>query len=213
MYTSLSCLFSFSCPHPPLSPDHPAGRSQDKPRRLRRGLGFRRCLMSAWDLVTQHAPKVPLRTDARTALWHPAPSSHLRTAGACLVLSAASLSSSSPIALPPRLLSYSFSLHPGAEQSQAGAGLLCLSVPPAEPQPAQLPAAATHLYLRLTRASTEGLFLLLLLICRVWWAIQMNRNHNCRVLKQRLDYITAFVFLHTLHKFIINYCVLLISLF
>lgn len=41
----------------------------------------------------------------------------------------------------------------------------------------------------------------------------MNRNHNYRVLKQRLDYITAFVFLHILRKFIVNYCVLLISLF
>lgn len=123
MYTSLSCLFSFSCPRPHLSPDHPAGRSQDKPRRLRRGFGFWCCLMSAWDLVTQRAPKVPLRTDARTALRHPAPSSHLRTAGACLVLSAASLSSSSPIALPPLLLSYSFSLHP--EQSRARLGLAC----------------------------------------------------------------------------------------
>lgn len=47
----LGCLFSFSCPHPHVSPGHPAGRSQDKPKLL--CLGFQCHLMSTWDQRVQ----------------------------------------------------------------------------------------------------------------------------------------------------------------
>lgn len=65
--------------------------------------------------------------------------------------------------------SFLLQLFPPA-RSRAGlnwAGLRWPPAPPAESQPAQLPAAPTCLNLCPTRASTEGLSLPLLLICRV----------------------------------------------
>lgn len=127
-----------------------------------------------------------------------------------LMLSAASPSSSFPAALPPHLSLYSFSLHPGAEP---GGG--CLALPSrASSQAAACAASSSHqCYLWLTCAPTEGLFLSLVVIHRVWGALQMNRSHNCRVLEQPSDYVTVFALLCLLQKFIINFCVLLGSLF
>lgn len=150
-------------------------------------LGFSaiRCLP---ETLCHHELQNPRCGLSPEALQHPAQSTHICTAGVCLVLTTASLSSSSPkLCL---LFSYSFSPHRGAEP-----GLVCCDLPRLWPSRSRHSfQQPPHLYLWLTPAPTEGLFPALLLICRVWWSIQMNRNPNCRVSKQHLDYITAFVF-------------------
>lgn len=74
-------------------------------------------------------------------------------------------------------------------------------------------SSSPHCHLWLTCAPTEGLFRSLLVIHRVWRALQMNRSHNCSVLEEPSDYITVFALLCLLQKFIMNFCVLLGSVF
>jgi len=136
---SLGCLFSFICPHPHFSPDHPTGRRQEKPRRLCHGPGFQCHLMSTWDLVSQPNPESPLWLGPCTMPWHLAPSSHVCTVSCYLVLSTASLSASPLSSASSSLLQQLFP--PPGSSTESGAGLLRAPVPPAEPQPAQLPAA------------------------------------------------------------------------
>lgn len=104
----------------------------------------------------------------------PACSNPTFTGVICLMLSAASPPSSFPAALPPHLSLCSFSLYPEAE-----AALLSFPMPPA-----CAASSSHHCYLWLTCAHTEGLFTSLLVIHRVWGALQMNRSHNCSLLEQ-----------------------------
>lgn len=127
----------------------------------------------------------------------------------CLMLSAASPSSSFHAAWPPHLSFYSFSLYPEAEP---GGGCLALSPHASSPATACAASSSPHCYLWLTCAPTQGLFISLLVIHRVWGALQMNRSHNCSVLEQPSGDITVFALLCLLHQFIINFCVLLGSL-
>lgn len=153
----------------PLSSWDPAGRSRDKPKVL--CLGFQCHLMFTWD---QRAPKVLLWLVPCRALWH-LPVAIPPSQG---LFASCSLQphppSSFPAALPPHLSLCSFSLYPEAE-----AALLSFPVPPA-----CAASSSHHCYLWLTCAHTEGLFTSLLVIHRVWGALQMNRSHNCSLLEQ-----------------------------
>lgn len=132
----LGCLFSFSCPRPHVSPGHPAGRSQDKPMVM--CLGFWCHLMFPWD---QHAPKVLSWLVPCTVLWPlaVAPLSSQWSLSSCSL-------QPHHLLLSPQLclLTFPSTAFPCTqEQSQVVAALLCLPVPPAKPQPVQLPAATS----------------------------------------------------------------------
>lgn len=132
----LGCLFSFSCPGPHTSPGHPAGRSQDKPKIL--CLGFQCHLMFTWH---QHAPEVHLWLVPCTALWHLAvaiPPSQWWFASCSLQ------PHHLPLSMQLGLLTFPSTAFPCTQkQSQEEAALLSLPMPPAQPQPVQLPAAPT----------------------------------------------------------------------
>lgn len=198
----LSHLFSFSCPDPHVSPGHSAGRSQDKTKVL--CLGFQCHLMFTWH---QHAPKVLLWLVPCTALWHLAvaiPPSQWWFASCSLQ------PHHPPLSVQLGLLAVPSPAFPCTQkQSQEEAALLssCAS------SPACAASSSHHSYLWLTCAPTQGLFISLLVIHRVWGALQTNRSHNCSVLEQPPDDITMFALLCLLHQFVINFCVLLGSVF
>lgn len=128
----LGCLFSFSCPH--ISwPSCWKESGQDK------GVvpWVSVPLMPTWDQCVQKCfcGWFPAQCYG-TWLWQ-----SILTMVICLLLSAASPSSSSPTALPPHFSFCSFSLCPGAEQGGSCPALS--SMPPAKRQPVQLPAAPT----------------------------------------------------------------------
>lgn len=127
-----------------------------------------------------------------------------------LMLSAASPSSYFPAALPPHLSFCSFSLYTEAEP---GAGCFAVSSCASSPAPACAASSSHPCSLWLPCAPTEGLFISLLVIHRVWGALQTNRSQNCSILEQPSDDITVFALFCLLHKFIINFCVLLGSVF
>lgn len=165
----LGCLFSFSCPRPSVSPGHPAGRSQDKPMAL--CLGFQCHLMSTWD---QHAPEVLLWLVPCTELWQPPLHSDQLPCALCrlTIFFFPHSFASSPFLLQ---------LFP-ARRGRARWG--CLALPSRASSQACPASSSHHCSLWLTCAPTEGSFTSLLVIHRVWGALQTNRSHNCRVLEQ-----------------------------